>query len=57
MFVGIGGLCPDFVNCNGKKVIIELFGDYWHDLDEEGYEKIILRMEGKKCILNSASRL
>ena len=21
---------PDFVNCNGKKVAIEIFGDYWH---------------------------
>jgi len=27
----IGGLCPDFINCNGKKQIIELFGDYWHN--------------------------
>jgi hypothetical protein len=26
----IYGLSPDFVNCNGKKKIIELFGDYWH---------------------------
>lgn len=26
----IGGLCPDFANCNGKKKLIELFGDYWH---------------------------
>jgi len=35
-FVGDGeiilsGLCPDFINCNGKKLIIELFGDYWHN--------------------------
>lgn len=34
-FVGDGkviidGLCPDFINCNGKKKIIELFGEYWH---------------------------
>lgn len=21
---------PDFVNCNGKKIAIEIFGDYWH---------------------------
>lgn len=21
---------PDYVNCNGRKLIIELFGDYWH---------------------------
>jgi len=26
----IGGLNPDFVNINGKKQVIELFGDYWH---------------------------
>lgn len=22
--------CPDFVNVNGKKQVIELYGDYWH---------------------------
>jgi hypothetical protein len=26
----IGGKCPDFINVNGHKKIIELFGDYWH---------------------------
>ena len=26
----INGKCPDFVNANGQKKIIELFGDYWH---------------------------
>lgn len=26
----IAGLCPDFVNVNGRKRIIELFGEYWH---------------------------
>jgi G:T-mismatch repair DNA endonuclease (very short patch repair protein) len=26
----INGKCPDFVNCNGKKLVIEYFGDYWH---------------------------
>lgn len=26
----INGKNPDFVNINGKKKIIELFGDYWH---------------------------
>ena len=34
-FVGDGsfildGYNPDFININGKKQIIELFGDYWH---------------------------
>jgi len=28
--VVIGGKCPDFINVNGQKKIIELFGDYWH---------------------------
>jgi len=26
----INGKCPDFININGQKKIIELFGDYWH---------------------------
>ncbi len=26
----IAGKCPDFVNINGQKKLIELFGDYWH---------------------------
>jgi len=37
IFVGDGkviieGFCPDFINNNGKKLIIELFGNYWHTL-------------------------
>lgn len=28
--VSLGSLIPDFVNVNGKKEIIELYGDYWH---------------------------
>lgn len=30
----IAGKCPDFVNINGQKKIIELFGDYWHRGDD-----------------------
>lgn len=26
----IGGLNPDIINTNGRKLIIEVFGDYWH---------------------------
>lgn len=29
--ISIGGRIPDFVNCNGKKQVIEMFGRYWHD--------------------------
>ena len=26
----LGGLIPDFMNVNGRKLLIEVFGDYWH---------------------------
>jgi G:T-mismatch repair DNA endonuclease (very short patch repair protein) len=29
----LGGKCPDFININGQKKIIELYGDYWHKGD------------------------
>lgn len=37
-FVGDGefilaGKCPDFLNMNGQKKLIELYGDYWHRND------------------------
>jgi len=32
--VVLGGLVPDFININGKKAIIEVFGDYWHGRTE-----------------------
>jgi len=39
MFVGDGKIkidnkYPDFININGKKLIIELYGDYWHKNDD-----------------------
>uniref|UniRef100_A0A6M3M3M8 Uncharacterized protein n=1 Tax=viral metagenome TaxID=1070528 RepID=A0A6M3M3M8_9ZZZZ len=37
----IGGKNPDFVNINGQKKCIELFGDYWHKgQDPKDREKI-----------------
>jgi len=43
-FVGDGqfilaGKCPDFVNVNGQKKIIELYGDYWHGEERTGRTK------------------
>jgi len=32
----INGKIPDFVNVNGQKKIIELFGDYWHSEERVG---------------------
>lgn len=29
----LGNKNPDFINCNGKKQVIELFGRYWHTGD------------------------
>ena len=26
----IGKLNPDFIECNGKRIVVEIFGDYWH---------------------------
>lgn len=36
----IGGLVPDFTNCNGKKKIIELFGRTFHDPNKTFKENI-----------------
>ena len=33
----IDGLNPDFVNTNGKKLIIEVFGNYWHRQNVKPY--------------------
>lgn len=35
----LGGRCPDFLNYNGKKQLIELFGDYFHR-DDDPQERI-----------------
>ena len=50
--VVIGGKCPDFININGQKKIIELYGDYWHDgqnpqdriniFKEYGYDTLVI---------------
>lgn len=31
--VAIDHLIPDFTNCDGRKEVIELYGDYWHKND------------------------
>jgi G:T-mismatch repair DNA endonuclease (very short patch repair protein) len=32
----IGGKNPDFINVNGRKTVIEVFGDYWHSEEKTG---------------------
>lgn len=31
----LDGKIPDIVNTNGKKKLIELFGEHWHSLSDE----------------------
>jgi len=47
----IGGMNPDFININGAKQVIEIYGEYWHHDDgslriqkfaEAGYECLII---------------
>ena len=50
--VWIAGKNPDFININGQKKIIEVYGDYWHRNDKEqdridvfepyGYDTLII---------------
>lgn len=53
----IAGKIPDFVNVNGKKKVIELFGDAFHDKEEE--EKLIehYKKHGWDCLVIWASEL
>jgi predicted DNA-binding protein YlxM (UPF0122 family) len=37
--VVLAHLVPDWVNVNGKKQVIELFGDYWHKKSDLGWNK------------------
>lgn len=63
----INGKCPDFVNCNGQKKIIELFGDYWHrnDTPEDrakifepfGYQTLVIWEHELKDIDRVKSRI
>ena len=53
----IHGFNPDFVNCNGAKVIIEVFGDYWHGKRARTWKEtelgriMIFNSFGFKCIV------
>lgn len=49
--VVIGGLVPDYINKNGRKEVIELFGNYWHrnDNPQDRINKFAKR--GYKCLV------
>lgn len=61
----IHGVNPDFVNCNGAKVVLEIFGDHWHNPEGRDIEwrrtelgRIMLfNSFGFKCIVFWESEL
>ena len=44
--VTIGGRNPDFININGKKQIIEFFGEHWHDIRDAQEKRTIYNAYG-----------
>jgi len=49
-WVGNPPMNPDFININGKKVVIEVLGDYWHTPEEFEKRKRRFAEYGFKCI-------
>ena len=49
--ITIGGKIPDFINTNGEKQIIEMFGDYWHKPIEEQLRKEVFKEYGYDCLV------
>lgn len=47
----ICGLNPDFVNINGEKVAIDVFGDHWHAIDGVNSRKAIFAEYGWKLVV------
>lgn len=49
--VNIGGRCPDLININGKKEVIELFGSFWHTLEEVEATIVHYKQYGFSCVI------
>ena len=47
----LAGKNPDFVNMNGRKMLIELFGEYWHRPEEEEERKKIFANYGYQTLI------
>ena len=55
-YVGTGGFLldgknPDFMNVNGEKKLIEVFGEYWHKGEEEQLRKDLFSRYGFKTLI------
>lgn len=47
----LGGKCPDFLNVNGQKKVIEVFGDYWHKNDNPRDRINFFKKYGFDCLI------
>jgi len=47
----LAGKCPDFVNVNGQKKLIELYGDYWHQGETGEDRKALFRKYGYQTLI------
>lgn len=63
--VSLGGLIPDFININGRKLVVEVFGDYWHSKRKGGLpwkatefgRKAVFAQLGFDCVIIWESQL
>lgn len=55
--VMLGGKCPDWINVNGKKKLIEFFGEYWHRPEDEEIRKLHFKEFGFDTIVIWESEL
>lgn len=53
----IGGKNPDFMNVNGTKEVIELFGDFWHQGEDPQDRINHFRQYGFRCLVIWESEL
>jgi len=47
----INGKCPDFININGQKKIIEFYGENWHRGDDPEARKNVFRPFGYETLI------
>lgn len=47
----IAGKCPDFVNVNGQKKIIELYGERWHEGEDPKDREAVFAPYGYKTLI------
>ena len=53
----IAGKCPDWINVNGKKQVIEYFSNYWHKVEHETERKEHFKNYGYDCLVIWESEL